>query len=1511
MNMDLRVRSAAMKYNDDSSSFNGEDDAQEEDDHLQKYLHSLQMQTEFYLDLQSKQNALFKSRIKEDNDVDGWRNKEKLKTVGVLISLCLNLGVDPPDVIKPTPCAVMEAWIDPFSKELSSHPLLHVNGGGNGGNAQVANNNSSDDIIEGSALQPQKAVDLIAKILTSHYEPWQPRARYKMLTDPTPEDLKKTMLHLRRNAAYKSSSSSTSSQQSQQQDQSDRVLWHYNGHGVPKPTVNGELWFFNKTYTQYVPVGIGEVNAWLGSPSIIVLDCSAAGNFVNAYLKHYSKNSNTIILAACHADQTLPMHPALPADLFTACLTTPIQAALHWFMIKNNSHVPLQSQSNVDYIDMDNVASSLLISSQVTPQMLQMIPGKVSDRRTMLGELNWIFTAITDSIAWDCLSQLDQHGQKNGDLKDYGLFKKLYRQDLMVAALFRNFLLARRVMKFYGVNPISYPSLDFDAYIAHQIDEHYLWESWDLVCEVALNQLPGLLNPSPPRQDLVYVNSSFFEDQLNAFELWLEEQSQFLNDRMNNAKDENGSDTSQVVTSPHLPIILQVLLSQHHRLRASLLLSRYLDLSPHNVREALDVGIFPYVLKLLQSPAVELRMILVFIWCKICAWEGFVDGVDGCKAELLSSGSVGGGFMYFVTILSQLTSQDNDYEQYDGDVDNGKRQQSANALELEAMCLFILIKFTHKHLAAQVKLLQLKCGDLSFMKIVIKLLDSKSPQVQSLACQLLGSLVSLGDHSLAVDNKQQVNSGGKTSRSNSNASLQYCQIVIQSRLESFQTGIHEDLFVLLTDDAVEVRSAAVYALGQMLSAPKDGIQSVLPADTQKQLQNYSRVVGLTILSCCSDASSMVRLELISALSQIVHSDTDAFIEVAHGLLQDEREKRQSYSNSASSSLKQSSSLSSQSAGFEKDLTQKLFMQRHPNFQHQSYYQCLWKSLLVLSMDAMSSVAKEARLVVDFITYHTLVKDHKIQNYSGSRPSLTVAQLLQQSNNQDSTASLPVGFGKSLADPGRLMKNNKIPIGSTSKSRSSAYIDSQQFNAKSLQESLKRTSSLKKLTSNQFQSSVNKIFAPSHVSEEGQSRAYNGRLSKQKSQQEVAQSGFDKDSDQLPLASFSLQLSLQSYRKSVLSRSDLALPGGTQFMERVSKLDNLSRVVDSVRSQVQQRQKFPFEHRMAMIDSAMLNTSILNFHAVEDWLLSVHNGAVIRVWDYTQSSNRKISSFKVPCPNKNASHVTCAQFINEVDRSLIAVASNDGQMRIYEGIGVDKKPAITTAWTALPELFPDETGSGMIFKWNQQRGDFMVGGDVRQIRLWSAVKQLNYCDIPTKSLSSLTCLDEVDDNVLLAGFGDGTVRAYDKRLDSRQCMVMQMEEHKEWVLSVRQQRGADRMVVSASTDSVVKILDFRTTSVLESIVADGGKSVSCMALHDFAPVMAIGSELQFVKVMQASPSSHTTWNNIRYNDEGLLMGQRIASVSCIAFHPHKLMMAFGGMDQMIPIYNVQSGLSPSL
>ena len=84
-----------------------------------------------------------------------------------------------------------------------------------------------------------------------------------------------------------------------------------------------------------------------------------------------------------------------------------------------------------------------------------------------------------------------------------------------------------------------------------------------------------------------------------------------------------------------LPIVLQVLLSTDHRLRALQLLARFMDKGAWAVNLSLSVGIFPYVLKLLQSPSRELREVLVFIWAKILALDRSVAGdlskVDYCS----------------------------------------------------------------------------------------------------------------------------------------------------------------------------------------------------------------------------------------------------------------------------------------------------------------------------------------------------------------------------------------------------------------------------------------------------------------------------------------------------------------------------------------------------------------------------------------------------------------------------------------------------------------------------------------------------------------------------------------------------------------------------------------------------------------------------------------------------------------------------------------------------------------
>jgi len=156
-----------------------------------------------------------------------------------------------------------------------------------------------------------------------------------------------------------------------------------------------------------------------------------------------------------------------------------------------------------------------------------------------------------------------------------------------------------------------------------------MWNAWDLALDVSLGQLPrvleemgalgnvsptsaastgncspstnGLVQPPLPSVEIIHNPSPFFEEQLTAFHVWLT----FGNEKR---------------TPPEqLPIVLQVLLSQVHRVRALELLGRFLDLGWWAVNLALSVGIFPYVLKLLQSPAKELRHLLVFIWAKILA----------------------------------------------------------------------------------------------------------------------------------------------------------------------------------------------------------------------------------------------------------------------------------------------------------------------------------------------------------------------------------------------------------------------------------------------------------------------------------------------------------------------------------------------------------------------------------------------------------------------------------------------------------------------------------------------------------------------------------------------------------------------------------------------------------------------------------------------------------------------------------------------------------------------------
>lgn len=300
-----------------------------------------------------------------------WRaSPSKLKTHNAALVLCLNIDVDPPDVVKTDPCAVMECWVDPHT------------------------------------MPSYKALEIIGANLQHQFEGLSPKITYKPFLDPNDSELRDGCSRAR------------------QQAKDDAVLFYYNGHGVPKPTPSGELWCFNRNYTQYIPISLQELQRHLGTPCVYIWDCSAAGHLLtnfNNFAKRLDDenvtNHNTsrppyaesIQLAACLADEQLPSCPELPADLFTSCLTSPIDIALRYFIMNNQ------------------------LPSNITADMVMQLPGDLKDRRTPLGELNWIFTAITDTIAWTTFSR--------------EVFTRLYRSDLLVASLFRNFLLAERIMK--------------------------------------------------------------------------------------------------------------------------------------------------------------------------------------------------------------------------------------------------------------------------------------------------------------------------------------------------------------------------------------------------------------------------------------------------------------------------------------------------------------------------------------------------------------------------------------------------------------------------------------------------------------------------------------------------------------------------------------------------------------------------------------------------------------------------------------------------------------------------------------------------------------------------------------------------------------------------------------------------------------------------------------------------------------------------------------------------------
>ncbi|XP_060620287.1 regulatory-associated protein of mTOR isoform X3 [Anolis sagrei] len=1299
-----------------------------------------------------------------------WRMKDRMKTVSVALVLCLNVGVDPPDVVKTTPCARLECWIDPLS------------------------------------MGPQKALETIGANLQKQYENWQPRARYKQSLDPTVDEVKKLCTSLRRNA------------------KEERVLFHYNGHGVPRPTVNGEIWVFNKNYTQYIPLSIYDLQTWMGSPSIFVYDCSNAGLIVKSFKQFALQREqelevaainpnhplaqmplppsmkNCIQLAACEASELLPMIPDLPADLFTSCLTTPIKIALRWFCMQK----------------------SVRLVPGVTLDLIEKIPGRLNDRRTPLGELNWIFTAITDTIAWNVLPR--------------DLFQKLFRQDLLVASLFRNFLLAERIMRSYNCTPVSSPRLP-PTYM------HAMWQAWDLAVDICLSQLPTIIE-----EGTAFRHSPFFAEQLTAFQVWL------------TMGVENRNPPEQ------LPIVLQVLLSQVHRLRALDLLGRFLDLGPWAVSLALSVGIFPYVLKLLQSSARELRPLLVFIWAKILA----VD--SSCQADLVKDN----GHKYFLSVLADpympaehrtmtafiLAVIVNNYN---------TGQEACLQGNLIAICLEQL-NDPHPLLRQWVAICLGRiwqnfdsarwCGvrDSAHEKLY-SLLSDPIPEVRCAAVFALGSFVGNSaertDHSTTIDH---------------NVAMMLAQLINDG-----SPMVRKELVVALSHLVVQYESNFCTVALQFMEEEKN---YTLPSPAAPEGGSLTPVRDTPCTPKLRSVSSYGNIRAVTTARNLNKSLQNLSLNEESGSSVAFSPGNLSTSSSASSTLGSPENeeyiLSFETIDKMRRVSSYSSLNSLIGVSFNSVYTQIWRVLLHLAADPYPDVSDLAMKVLNSIAYKATVN---------ARPQ----RILDTSSLTQSAPASPTNKGMHIHQVG-----GSPPTTSTS------------------------SSSLTNDVTKQPVSRDIPSVRPANVGNVGvQYTPHSHQFPRTRKM-------FDKGPDQTAddaddnvghknFMSTTMQTGFCDWSAKYFAQPVMKIPEEHDLESQVRK-EREWRFLRNARVR-KQAQKIIQKGISRLDDQIFLNRnpgmpSVVKFHPFTP-CIAVADKDSICFWDWEKGE--KLDYFHNG--NPRYTRITAMEYLNGQDCSLLLTATDDGAIRVWKNFAdLEKNPEMVTAWQGLSDMLPTtrglarrvsiyldrskQGGAGMVVDWEQETGLLMTSGDVRIIRIWDTDREMKVQDIPTGADSCVTSLScDSHRSLIVAGLGDGSIRVYDRRMALSECRVMTYREHTAWVVKAYLQKHPEGNIMSVSVNGDVRFFDPRmpeSVKVLQIV-----KGLTALDIHPQANLFACGSMNQFTAIYNGNGE---LINNIKYYDG--FMGQRVGAISCLAFHPHWPHLAVGSNDYYISVYSVE-------
>jgi WD40 repeat protein len=281
----------------------------------------------------------------------------------------------------------------------------------------------------------------------------------------------------------------------------------------------------------------------------------------------------------------------------------------------------------------------------------------------------------------------------------------------------------------------------------------------------------------------------------------------------------------------------------------------------------------------------------------------------------------------------------------------------------------------------------------------------------------------------------------------------------------------------------------------------------------------------------------------------------------------------------------------------------------------------------------------------------------------------------------------------------------------------------------------------------------------------------------------------------------------------------------------------------------------------ILDSGARMTTVLSFHPYEPLLASGDGEDGISLWAYEQGER----CWQLRNGNARGSRLTSLDWVNEDGPCRLAVGSDDGNIRLWGGLGgFNKGPRLVSCINAVPDIHPGWDGSGLVSTYSHPIGHLYAGGQSPFLRLWdvksercvakwTADTQNGSCvtALAVPNVQKNTTLSILDGPVVLSGFGDGTLRLFDARISNDRNAVSSWYEHLGWVVGVH--LSGEYEVISASVQGDVNIHDLRNSGVVRTLdpLADRSATLTAFTVHPHAPIIGVGTHAKFIKVSSFS------------------------------------------------------------